>query len=96
MADRRKGLDEDHCKVVVGKLAKLHAASMALAKLDAKAMDNFSFGLIKPDTNNLLMVEIFEKGCEILADISARWPQFVDITEKLHILKVINSSKCTM
>lgn len=32
MADREIGLDEDHCKIVLEKLGRFHAASMILAE----------------------------------------------------------------
>lgn len=32
LADRVRGLDEKHCKLVFEKLAEFHAASMVLAK----------------------------------------------------------------
>ncbi|XP_059479515.1 uncharacterized protein LOC132199081 [Neocloeon triangulifer] len=39
MADRRRGLDLAHCKVVLGELAKLHAASFILKKANLEVFE---------------------------------------------------------
>lgn len=89
MADRHAGLDDQHCKLVLEKLAKLHASSYALAKIKPNSMDKYSFGLIKPNAlDNSLLKAIFEKGLETLADIIKTWPGYERVANKLKTITV--------
>ncbi|KAJ9598056.1 hypothetical protein L9F63_026839 [Diploptera punctata] len=47
MAMRKEGLDLEHCKLAVRNLARFHAASMALYKIDPSFADKYKEGLFK-------------------------------------------------
>lgn len=88
VVDRQAGLDLEHCKVVVKKLAKMHAASMVLAESDPEMFQIFDFGLInKNSTFGSAMPSIFIAGLGSLIEESANWPDFQEITEKLKGIK---------
>lgn len=89
MADRCNGLDEDHCKLVLKKLARFHAASYALAEQDPKSMEQYSFGLVKPNARNTdLFRAIFESGLESLAKVVGTWCGFSDVVKKIKAVNV--------
>uniref|UniRef100_A0A1B0GL91 CHK kinase-like domain-containing protein n=1 Tax=Lutzomyia longipalpis TaxID=7200 RepID=A0A1B0GL91_LUTLO len=45
MAQRREGLDFEHCRIALRKLGQMHAASMALVNENLSLMDKFNFGM---------------------------------------------------
>lgn len=89
MADRNVGLDRRHSELVLSKLAKLHAASFAIAKDDAKVFEKCNFGMVKHDIAHPdLYIGMFEKGVEALASVSETWPEQETIMRKLKIIQV--------
>lgn len=89
MADRCNGLDEAHCKLVLKKLAKIHAASYALDKQDSNAMSSYSFGMFKPNATCVdLLKAIFESGLGTLATVVATWPGYEHLVKKIKKVNV--------
>ncbi|XP_034667580.1 uncharacterized protein LOC117901077 [Drosophila subobscura] len=49
MACRESGLNEEHCRLVMERLAEFHATSMALAVLDPHIFESYSDGMLSPN-----------------------------------------------
>ncbi|XP_016963881.1 uncharacterized protein LOC108033786 [Drosophila biarmipes] len=85
MASREKGLDEDHCQLVMERLAEFHATSMALAVLDPHIFDAYTDGMLSPkglDNDGLLMRFFSGNGKELHRLVSS-WPGFERIAAKI-------------
>ncbi|CAD7091500.1 unnamed protein product [Hermetia illucens] len=84
LADRVKGLDEEHCGLVFEKLAKFHAASKVLAREQPEVFRIFSKDLLVNSIKDQNMVEeSFIKPFEHLAKVVETWPGFKETAEKL-------------
>lgn len=89
MADRQSGLDEAHCKLVLNKLAKFHAASVALYEKDPKSMEKYTFGLVKPNPASTAFFEaIFTRGLETFTTVVETWPGQEKLAKKLKLAEV--------
>lgn len=89
MADRQNGLDEAHCRLVLNKLGKFHAASMTLHERDPKSMDKFSYGMIKPNASRTELLEaIFARGLETFVSVVETWPGQEKMVKKLKAAQV--------
>ncbi|KAJ6649395.1 hypothetical protein Bhyg_04629 [Pseudolycoriella hygida] len=85
MADRESGIDESHCRVVLSKLGRFHAASIVLAEMDETEMDKFYFGFFKPGAAGSDVIKaIFEKGLISCVDEVKTWEGFESIAKKMN------------
>ncbi|KAH8350699.1 hypothetical protein KR084_004471 [Drosophila pseudotakahashii] len=85
MASRELGLDEDHCQLVMERLAEFHATSMALSVLDPHIFDTYSDGMLSPKglgKDGLLMKFFSGNGGELHSLVSS-WPGFERIAGKI-------------
>lgn len=82
LADRVKGLDEKHCAMVLEKLAKLHAASIELARADPKVKTIFEIGMINNESRKFVETLLFHNISD-LEKLVATWPGFESIAVKL-------------
>ncbi|XP_046749575.1 uncharacterized protein LOC124413193 [Diprion similis] len=74
LADRRKGLDLDHCLVAMRNLANFHAASVALAEKDLQAVTKYNKGMFDKNQCNAV-VEFYPGRAKMLAEEVANWPE---------------------
>lgn len=87
MADRQAGIDEAHCELVLSKLGRFHAASIVLSEREKHHMDQFYFGLFKPNGKVAdLKKAVFEKGLLSCIEQVKTWPGYDTIAEKMDIL----------
>ncbi|XP_017079548.2 uncharacterized protein LOC108113476 [Drosophila eugracilis] len=85
MASRELGLDEEHCQLVMERLAEFHASSMALAVLDPHIFDFYADGMLSPkalEEDGLLMRFFSSNGKELHSLVSS-WPGFDRIAGKI-------------
>ena len=88
LLDRQAGLDLEHTKLVVDKLAKYHATSMFLAEQDPEAMELYDFGIINKNAKSGDVIPPHTvHGLASLIEVAATWPDFGDIVEKLKNIK---------
>ena len=84
LVDRQSRLDLDHCLAVVKKLARMHAASMIIAKQEPELMEKFDFAMInKYSTSGSVLPTIMLDGLRTLIEVAADWHDFRDIVKKL-------------
>lgn len=88
MGNRSKGLDFEHCKLVVISLAKFHASSMVLVedgKLDL--MSQFGQGM---STAGILVEFVFKPHLVKLIETVSKWsePEFKELPEILERILV--------
>lgn len=85
LANREKGLDINHCEIVLKKIAKFHAASMAFARKMPKVFQKFTEGILGKTAviGSATLRNIFEGNLEELIVVSEQWPGFETITPKL-------------
>nr|XP_046489094.1 uncharacterized protein LOC124222317 [Neodiprion pinetum] len=74
LADRRKGLDLDHCLVAMRNLAKFHAASVALGEKDLQAVKKYNKGMFDKNQCNAV-IEFYPGRAKMLAEEVANWPE---------------------
>ncbi|XP_037031965.1 uncharacterized protein LOC119071237 [Bradysia coprophila] len=87
MADRQSGIDEAHCKLVLSKLGRFHAASIVLSEMEKHHMDKYYFGFFKPNAPVAdVMKAVFEKGLISCIDQVKTWPGYENIAKKMDIL----------
>lgn len=91
LADREKGLDIQHCELVMKKIAQFHAASIVLARKIPNIFKNFNEGLIGKTAviGSASLRSIFEGNLEELVCSSKKWPGFEKITPKLQ--RILNN-----
>lgn len=89
MADRSKGLDLEHCSLVLKFMGRLHAASYLLGKKDPAAMANYSFGILKQTlTDNNIISTTFNNGVVELTENAGNWSGYQNIQKKLAAIQV--------
>jgi hypothetical protein len=90
MADRKAGLDYEHCRLIMHKLGKFHASSMVLAESQPDTMKLYKFGMFNPTTrnNNDHVDKFFNCGLDALIKVAAQWPGYESIVEKLQKIRV--------
>lgn len=81
MADRIKGLDQEHTMMALRKLARLHAASVIIQKKDPKAFANIDKGFFTRSTN--VFHVMFESLCDAMIEEVATWKGFEYYSQKL-------------
>lgn len=90
---RSSGFDEAHCDLVMDTLGQMHAASMVLAEQDSHAMDQYSFGVLRPGRKpDALFDFVFVKGFNMLMEMAANWPGYEDVVQRMLPLKVNRKS----
>lgn len=89
VANRKSGLDFDHCSLVLRKLAQFHASSMVLRENENQIFDNFSKGLFQIKKEEEVIKTFFSISCEVLADIVRNWSGFEGIAMKLDKIQVM-------
>ena len=77
VVDRQAGLDLEHCKLLIKKLAKYHAASMILAENEPDSMDLFDFGMINKNSSfGSAVPSMFIASLGSLIEETSSWPDF--------------------
>lgn len=82
MCDRMKGMDFDHCKLLVEKLAVFHASSMILVKDNSKPLEQCNKGM---SSDSILVDYLFKSFLTGLIKTAKGWtePEFETIQESL-------------
>ncbi|XP_044313396.1 uncharacterized protein LOC108041553 isoform X1 [Drosophila rhopaloa] len=86
MASRELGLDEEHCQLVMERLAEFHATSMVLAVLDPHIFDAYTDGMLSPRglaKDDGLLMRFFAGNGKELHNLVGSWPGFERIAEKI-------------
>lgn len=85
MPDRLKGLDMDTTKIVLRKLAKMHACSVILNEREHKSLETYDCGMFNRYTKNYAPCWL---GClDACTRRVAQWPEFKHLSDKLSQLK---------
>jgi hypothetical protein len=87
VADRQKGLDLEHCKVLLKKLGKFHAASIILNEKEPGIFKIFNEGIFRESANDDYVMEMFESAVERVTEIARKWNEFGDIVKKLENIR---------
>ncbi|KYN14139.1 hypothetical protein ALC57_13724 [Trachymyrmex cornetzi] len=82
MADRLSGLDLDHSILALRRLARFHAASVALCEKEPKQKEIYSKGTFNKQQSSE-MRNIFIMCTKALADEIAHWPEVKKYSEKI-------------
>lgn len=85
MADRKAGLDENHLKLALGKLAAFHAASMVLMEQKPKHFRKYDVGMFSRKT--LAFNDFFCSNMDALTAEVSGWEGFETYAKKLERLK---------
>lgn len=85
MPDRKKGLDLNHLKMGLEKLAKLHTASFTLAEKDKNFIKKFDVGMISRTTTAFHC--FFQSNMDALVQEVSEWPDFKKYALKLDKMK---------
>lgn len=86
MASREQGLNEEHCRLVMERLAEFHASSMVLAMLDTKIFDAYSDGMLSPQglaKDDGLLMRFFSGNGQQLHKLISSWPGYERIADKI-------------
>lgn len=84
MPDRLQGLNMDVTKIVLRKLAKMHACSVVLNEREPHCLEHYDKGMFNRYTENY--APCF-RGCfEACTRKVAQWPEFKELTDKLSSL----------
>lgn len=85
MADREKGLDLEHCLLVMKKLGYLHGTSMVLHKKDPDCMKSFHSGILSSDCldGSDTFETVFRFSFDSLVKHAATWDGLETIVPKL-------------
>jgi hypothetical protein len=84
IADRQKGLDLVHCKVLLKKLGKFHAASIILNEKEPGIFKSFNEGMFRDSD---FIMEMFESAVERVTEIARKWNEFESIVKKLENIR---------
>lgn len=93
-AQMKNGLDIDHCRLAIKKLAIFHASSMKLLRQDEKVYNKFMVGEFRPRGiigNDDFMLNFMRDRLIYLIEMTKRWAGFECITKELENLNVGNS-----
>ncbi|XP_055855152.1 uncharacterized protein LOC129918566 [Episyrphus balteatus] len=85
MCDRTKGLDMEHAKLCLKKLAKMHATSAVLNEREPGISKDFDRGLFNRHTNNYS--PLFVGLLEACGKLVSQWDDFKEYGEKMLALK---------
>lgn len=85
MADRKVGLDLNHLKLALSKLAKFHAASMILMGENSEAFKSFDVGMFSRKTS--AFHDFFNTNMDALTAEVSGWKGFEAYARKLEMLK---------
>ncbi|XP_067004270.1 uncharacterized protein [Anabrus simplex] len=85
VADRRKGLNLEHCLVVMKQLAVFHAMSFALYKRNPQIMFNFQENMYTEDNRHAVKGTI-EPGLKVAAEVVETWEGFERFGSKIRKL----------
>lgn len=85
MADRKVGLDENHMRLSLHKLARFHAASMVLLEENPELLENFNVGMFS--TNTSAFNEFFLSHMDALTAEVSTWDDYKSYGEKLELMK---------
>lgn len=83
MAERRNGLDLTHCQLVMKTLAKLHAASVVLAKKGHEFVEKYDEGLFTNRLGNKVVEPFVTFGYRSLGCAVARWEGCEDVGKRM-------------
>jgi Ecdysteroid kinase-like family len=101
MADRKAGLDYEHCRMIMEKLGKFHATSMVLGERQPEVMRSYKYGMLDPNVrkNNDHLEKFFNGGLDMLIKVMGDWEGYESILERLRKIRVseleIFKSKCS-
>lgn len=85
MPNRLEGLNMDITKIVLRKLAKMHACSAVLNEREGNSLEGYNCGMFNRHTDNYAPCFV---GClEACTRLVSKWPEFNYLTEKLQKLK---------
>lgn len=95
MADRLAGMDENHVKLGLEKLAKFHAASLIIRQKHPKAFESFDVGMFsrKVKAFNFAFLSIYE---HVVEEVKT-WLGFEDYAAKLDKMRssfIENATRC--
>lgn len=85
LADRKVGLDLNHIKLSLNKLARFHAASMVLMEKSPEIFDNYDVGMFSRKTSSFH--DFFSSNMDALINEVSTWEGFEAYVEKLRKLK---------
>ncbi|KAH8283642.1 hypothetical protein KR018_010328 [Drosophila ironensis] len=86
MASRELGLDEEHCRLVMQRLAEFHATSMVLATMDPHIVEAYGDGMLSPNglaKNDGLLMSFFSGNGQELFELVSTWPGYERIAHKI-------------
>lgn len=85
MANREKGLDLEHCLMVMKKLGQLHGVSLVMQKKDPDCMKTFHSGFLSEEGVNgsKTFETIFKTSFDALTKLVSTWKGYESITKKL-------------
>lgn len=86
MADRKLGLDENHLKLALEKLAAFHASSMVLMKQNPKLFRKYDVGMFSRKTS--AFHDFFCSNMDALTCEVSSWEGFETYAKKLESLKI--------
>lgn len=72
MADRKKGMDFEHCKMLIERLAMFHASSMVFVEQNKETMKHFATGM---SADPLLVDIVFKSFLARLIETVKEWPE---------------------
>lgn len=91
VADPTLGLDFNHSKVLIEKLAQFHGTSMVIAENEPEIFANFREGMFAE--NKPFTFSMFESSFSLLLDVIREWEGFGDIPHKIEKLSLNMTDK---
>ncbi|GLV27768.1 uncharacterized protein CBL_21454 [Carabus blaptoides fortunei] len=82
-ADRKAGLNMDHCLMVLNKVAKMHASSAVLYEKEPNAMANYDRGMYTKRLGDWIATHFCNSGIKSLALAVDKWEGFTQYSSKL-------------